>query len=449
MREALASLGRLRLDCWTLPELRVLIERSILSAGLLFSAGLGLAFAAPSTTLPVQIVPAPSPGPGGTLACDQGPNAASVPGPAQAAGFTHCFLNADFSSNSTDGNGINYSDPATFVLNCGASRGSQNAVWEMFSNGSRELHGNNAQLSMSSCGKAAIVVDPVYGNRMFDFRALKSELSCSGLPGNPNAGQYPTCSGPDIQTFSWPASTFDGNGGGPHNRGVQHAMLERLVYRMPISGLQSDPSAQDQQFLPYAWWYDSCGNSGCPGGGGGGFTEVDFFELFSNTCSGNFCMPGFNTAGSPGTIWNTPFDVTIYNTVDTIYTTPDGVHFTGCQWVNGALQGTGDGSSVGCANMTLGGQSSFGGSLENWTNVGCGFVSPGCNANDIHIYIKEIQVWACDNMWNGACTGPTVSSANESDTKFAARRQWLQHKVMSAATWLAELVLPSALATVN
>jgi hypothetical protein len=57
----------------------------------------------------------------GSIACENGPNATSVPAPANAAGFTPCLMNAAFNTSTTDANGINYSNTATFLKECGAS----------------------------------------------------------------------------------------------------------------------------------------------------------------------------------------------------------------------------------------------------------------------------------------------------------------------------------------
>jgi hypothetical protein len=91
---------------------------------LCFTAALlapGVAYAAnPTATFSDQVVPAGS----DPIACDIGPPAASIPPGAQAAGYTHCAANYDFTyvGNFTS-NGItyNWSNQATWLGGCGAS----------------------------------------------------------------------------------------------------------------------------------------------------------------------------------------------------------------------------------------------------------------------------------------------------------------------------------------
>jgi hypothetical protein len=74
----------------------------------------------PSADLSVQVVPAGS----NPIACDIGPNyTGSIPAGAQAAGFTHCAINADFTTNTNftyNGHTYNWSNPATW-LDCAGS----------------------------------------------------------------------------------------------------------------------------------------------------------------------------------------------------------------------------------------------------------------------------------------------------------------------------------------
>jgi hypothetical protein len=73
----------------------------------------------PSADLSVQIVPT-----GKVFACDIGPDyLGSIPAPAQAAGFTHCAANYDFTSTSNftyNGNTINFSNITTWLDCAGA-----------------------------------------------------------------------------------------------------------------------------------------------------------------------------------------------------------------------------------------------------------------------------------------------------------------------------------------
>jgi hypothetical protein len=116
----------------------VCMLKNIFLAGALLLAPVLAYGGSPSTELSVQIVPAasptppppsPTPPPSNGIACDIGPNyTGTIPAGAQAAGFTHCAANYDFTTSSNftyNGNTYNFSNLSTWLDCAGAS----NPLW--------------------------------------------------------------------------------------------------------------------------------------------------------------------------------------------------------------------------------------------------------------------------------------------------------------------------------
>ncbi len=385
-----------------------MIKQLILAAALVVP---GLASAGdPSADLSIQVVPASPPG---SIACDQGPNAAAIPAPAQKAGYTHCLLNADFTSAA-------YANPANWLAECGASAGSLNAVWHLLGNHSTQ-NGQGAAIFELPCNRAIMTNDN--GTQVFDMRMLTTD---------------PTSANFNIMVLDWPGNEFSSNGGGPNHTGLQHNMYSQITYRITPGSLAQFYPGQvpGNFFLPMAWWYTSCGNFGCPIPQGRSFVEVDFFELFASTCTvnggtGNDCTPGFNTAGNPGTIWTT-LNMSGYNTEGHLYTSSNGINFSACVFNNSDIA-TATPSGGGCASGAWPNTDIKDGVATIWINDTCGFKDrngnpdnypPGCLVNNVDIYFKNIQIWGCPDYWNSICNG-TVVTGIEAETKFG----WLRRKI--------------------
>ena len=277
-----------------------MIKQLILAAALVVP---GLAYAGnPSADLSTQIVPA-APPPGAGIACDQGPNAAAVPAPAQAAGFTKCLLNADFTSAA-------YANPANWLQECGYGGSGSNTTFRLIENDA--VH---SQVRSAPCNRAEMTTD--LGSQVLLLELFQNDFANNSF---------------DILELDWPTDAYTGRMG-PNNAGLQHAQYAEVTFRIPQSSAQESGG---RQFLPYAFWYNLS-----PGLVGGTVTEVDFFELFSNQCAVNGGHPtdtcnynvNLNMSGFGNPDPNAPTGPS-YVTMGFLTTTRDGVNFGFCMYTN-------------------------------------------------------------------------------------------------------------------
>ena len=201
-----------------------MIKQLILAAALVVP---GLAYAGdPSADLSVQIVPAaPSPAPplGGGIACDQGPNAALIPAPAQAAGFTKCLLNADFTSAA-------YANPANWLQECGYGGSASGTTFRLIENDAVHSHVQSAP-----CNRAVMTTD--LGSQVLELDLFQNDFANNGF---------------DILELDWPTDAYT-SPQGPNGVGLQHAQYAEVTLRMPQASAQESGG---RQFLPYAFWYN-------------------------------------------------------------------------------------------------------------------------------------------------------------------------------------------------
>ena len=381
-----------------------MIKQLILAAALVVP---GLAYAGdPSANLSIQIVPAaPSPAPpplGGGIACDQGPNAAAIPAPAQAAGFTRCLLNADFTSAA-------YANPANWLAECGYGGSAAGTTFRLIENDVVHSHVQSAP-----CNRAVMTTD--LGSQVLLLELFQNDFANNSF---------------DILELDWPTSAYTSPWGGPNGTGLQHAQYAEVTFRMPQASAQESGG---KQFLPYAFWY----NGGQPPPGT--FTEVDFFEIFSNLCGINggqaagTCNLAVNTnlAGYSNPTPNVPVGPA-YTQTGFLTTTNNGINFGFCMYTNGGIVTSSATLCAGPAPLYAsdGNVDPRHGLLESWLNNDCGGI-PGCNPNTIQVYIKSIKLFGCPNYWNGICTGTVITSSNEPATKFG----WLSRAVRVVRTLL-------------
>ena len=366
---------------------------------LFFTAALlapGLAHAGnPSTNLPGQIVPASD------TACDQGPDyVGSVPGPAAAAGFTHCALNADFTWTTTDSNGINYSNIATWIAECGAPTRQYNFHLAYFFN----------VLTPSPCDDVDIQADPLGGG--FNVLHLQFSLEDQQLFINSPDHGSPTYSY-DSLTMTWPSLSQ----GTPS---LPYEMYIETTFYLPVSML----------------------NSGVPDHAS--FSAMNSTTVATDVPSTHLAVTQFEIVGAPAnsgaTSWlwssglgiyprgSTPpavqdyFDFASgYNTIGQLITSDETSKISICSFINGNHQGciNADISTSGALACAGGGYACYFGQNGVILMEYLGFMtcisdlSPynrPCIQNNLDHYYKSIRVWTCANYKTTQCPGPIITS---------------------------------------
>jgi hypothetical protein len=341
-----------------------MIRRLFFTAALLLP---GLAYGGnPSLDLSVPV-------PVASIACDQGPNVASIPAPAQAAGFTHCALNADFTdaSGTTTSGGWVMNNPATWNAQCGATG---NAVWHLYFNDQQ-----HSRVTPAPCNRVIITTDPSTGGQVLDQQYRPTDYN----GGNTN----------DILSLTWPGTAWT-NGGGPNNKGLWGAMYAEITFRIPVMNVGTGHT------LPDAYWIDQC--AGCSPTGI--FVETDFFESDTNSPGAN--LMDTHQPSDGGFTWNT--NLTQYHTVGTLITSDGSSNQWICSYLDGNI------SSATPTNCFKGNVSTANmGILSNWIGNATCYQSPApsstCWQANEDVYIKSIRLFECSNYWNAECTGTLIT----------------------------------------
>ena len=373
----------------------------------------GLAYAGdPSADLPVQVVPS-----GGGIACDVGPNAPPVPAPAQAAGFTHCALNMDFTTSAVDGNGVNWQNPNTWLAECNGSLPVNNTYFRLTFNDS--THG---QVPRAPCNRAFIINDN--GTTVFDLRLLASDYTNNSY---------------DTIAFEWPTTSWGGNGisgqcclpgGGPLGNGMFTPKMIEFTIRVPSSTFANLTPGSDSGLLDF--WQDQCNACGLGYNTDGSAPEpeIDYFETHASTFTGSTIqVNSFQTC--PGGSFSSAcasLDILNYHTYG-LLDTSDGVNGRGgCFYIDGAKSNC----STDVSDFT---RWTNGKLISMWnTAANCyGGVKGSClTSGSADIYIKSVRVWTCSNYWNANCFGPIISSDAGQKTRFG----WLSGAWQTLIGWL-------------
>jgi hypothetical protein len=329
-----------------------------------------------------------------SVACMHGPNASSAPAPASHAGFNTCLLNADFQSSTTDSFGTNYSNTATYIVNCGASPTSDDTVWTL-----GWFVSPYGYFDTTPCSRAQIVTDPVTGTTALDQSFLTGDNS--GFP-----GCCPGHSGPLLTALHWPTTYSPGGPhGGPVGNGLWQAGYYQITFRYPSAVLSYPGSG-----IMSDWWMEQSTAQPVD-------IEADFFELQPAFNSGNNYHLMTNDAQNS----SNPFaDAAVDATDNQYHTYGVLMTFNGsaramCGYLDGGIATA---TPVGCSgpfsisNSDYSAQ--FANSLTNWV----GFCDPSdpnhnCITTNSHMYIRDIQGWTCSTPWNGPCTGSLITSMNE------------------------------------
>lgn len=336
-----------------------------------------LAYAgSPSTELSVQIVPAasptpspsPTPPPSNGIACDIGPNyTGSIPAAAQAAGFTHCAANYDFTNAA-------YSNPATW-LDC---KGASNPQWTL-------PYGNCGHIFMTSDG----------GTQVLDLEWTPSD--------------YGTSTSTSIQTS-----------GAGNDSNISHALLSvpagKYIEVVARSSAVSESVCSSGCILNDAWTWPGNGNAGI---------EWDFIEMYGpsgNTVTSGMGFGGWNgISSSHSGLWNvghvSGYDPTIYHTYGVRVAT-DGVNngnIAACIYLDGSLidqrQG---GSTYQCANGSWSPASTQPGRNFLVLTVGPQGTAPNYTGNADY-YVQSYRVWECPSYTPtgpGECNNTTAQVTN-------------------------------------
>lgn len=329
----------------------------------------------PSTDLSVQIVPAastkpppPLPPPSSNgIACDVGPNyTSSIPAAAQAAGYTHCAANYDFTNAA-------YSNMATW-LDC---KGASPYQWSF-------AYGNCAHVFMATDG----------GSQVLDLEWQPSDY-----------GQYTSTS---IQTT------------GPNNDGnpADFVFSTPAGKYIEVTARMSSASASvcpNPCILSDAWAWQ----------GGGAGIEWDFIEIYGPTSNVGTSGGGFGgwngiSANHSG-LWNvghlSGYDPTVYHTYG-VRAATDGAGPTGtqsiawCLYLDGTMinQQSG-GSTYQCAS---GGWSPANTAIDRDALILT--VGPqGSSANytgNADFYVQSFRVWECPGYATGECNVLTSEVTN-------------------------------------
>jgi hypothetical protein len=316
----------------------------------------------PTANLPVQIIPAGSD--------------PAVPAPAAAAGFTTLALDADFTSPA-------YSNPATWLAECGASPGAQNTIWHLIFN-----EQEHAAVAGAPCDRAIITTDG--GSQVLDVQWRPSDFSCCSYT---------------LISLDWPAGEWGegpsgpgGAAGGPNGTGLPQQGYVELTFRIPAAGF----GGFTRDSLPFDWWQDQCNGCAIPASHA---PEVDFFEIHSSSFDGTSAQllqgnPGFQTNA-----YN--LSVTQYHTLGVLMTN-NGVDTTStCSYL--------DGSSTPVNNTCVQfsraptGLGEFYKNIAMWVGADDCFGHPGCETQNADVLIKRIRIFECANYWNNPCLGPLIT----------------------------------------
>jgi hypothetical protein len=354
--------------------------KNIFLAGALLAPVLAYA-GSPSTELSVQIVPAasptppptsPTPPPSSGIACDIGPNyTGSIPAPAQAAGFTHCAANYDFTS-------AQFANVSSW-LQC-PDNGSAGALWYVVDTG------NGVK---APCSDISMLNDG--GTQVLDLTFTPADFN--------NAVTYI-----DIQTQS--------NSNEPNTNGTAfpNGALIETIERVPQSSLNS-VSADNGALINDIWFYGTNNQYANEN-----LMEWDFQEMYSPNTSnasagvGEHCVNNFNCASfggdNDGAIPG--FNYTNYYTYWTRITQDTSGNFGFCQYLNGtAVQSpcvTGtyvDGSSDTSLNQKN--------NLVIWDGAQkpgqqCGSTPCSTPSGNVDLYVRRVTIWTCSN-WQTTTNG--------------------------------------------
>ena len=140
----------------------------------------------------------------------------------------------------------------------------------------------------------------------------------------------------------------------------------------------------------------TCGNTSVP-------NPSVYGSLQEGTCPTSGCTIHFSTSGGHDFICRGPFDFTQYHTQEGLTTSDETSDTTMCTWSDGALNG--------CTDRPF---AMIYDSGYAYTRKDRGLII-GVNANtativnDLHAYVKSIEIWSCPGFATHTCPGTIVS----------------------------------------
>jgi hypothetical protein len=283
-------------------------------------------------------------------------------------------LGADFT---VPGNA--WSNPATYVTNCGASLSSPNnpSTWK-FNYVSGNGNGGASILPMP-CGDTAIITDNNGDPGMSNGQVLQLKATVADWSNVPidyahdNPGLY------------WPA--YKGQPGQSLTAWMPIERYTKIVLRITVAGYMQPGGNRGV----YDWFYT--GQYQSP------YCDIDDAEILTPPAAPQFytqmqCAPG----GGTGIIYSPALDMTQYHTIESLATGDESTTLEQCIWY--------DGTFAGCNAKAV-----------NYTNHDNSIVLT-VNSNsqplappgaDIVFLIKSIDIWACPNYVNSGCAGTIVN----------------------------------------
>lgn len=310
-----------------------------------------------SANLPIQVTK-----PAAGVACDFGPNyAGAIPAAAQAAGFTHCAANYDFTSAA-------YANPATW-LDCAGATGSQIQF---------TLYGN-------TCSHVFITTDG--GSQVLNIQW------------NQNTDLTPAYGSMNIQTA-----------GSNNDPNIADAILSMPTGKYIEYVVKTDPNTQQHAgctscFMNDVW---SWGGNGNPN-----FVEWDFLEEYDATNANGGIWHGWDGANigvspmrEPG--MESGYDPTVYNTYGMRIANDTSGNVAVCNYLNGnlldsTLQGSSDKCATGSYSPVPVGRDFL--VLTSGPEDPTGAKSYAVLGN---FYIKSVRIWECSGYKTGECYNSTA-----------------------------------------
>lgn len=331
--------------------------KNVLLAGALLLAPVLAYGGSPNTDLSVQIVPAASPTPPPSpkgIACDIGPNyTGTIPAGAQAAGFTHCAANYDFTQP--------FFATMSNWLDCA---GASSPLW----------YNTGYNSTATPCSDFSIVNDS--GSNVLEIQWTPADAS-----NNSQASWMGTA----------PSNTSSGNGTFPQGVYVQDTYRSTAVTQTAL-GVYGD-------ILSFFSW-DGAGN---------GIIEWDWFEAYTDGGAAN-CL--YDWASGPGPCGGSyfsggnysPNQEAIYHTYASRVTSDGSTAFGMCAYL--------DGAQIGCTTHAPGSSNAFGD--RNYYSTGVGQLNtnpPHVPSVPEVMYIKQITVFSCSGWQTGQCNGTVLDGS--------------------------------------
>jgi hypothetical protein len=342
----------------------------------------------PSADLSVQVTP-PGSDPPNSITCAIGPNyTGSIPAGAQAAGFTTCAANYDFTQTGsfTDSLGTHTWSTLSSWFQC-PDAGTFGAI----------IYNNQANPATQPCSDTSIVTDNNGDAGATGKQALQILWTLSDYNAGTQITQLNSVSGQGKPTP--PGTTFP--------TGMYVEVVDRIT-AATYSGVQNGGAGWTPYFSDVFWGGDY-GSVNCR-------TEFDFIERYypNNVTGGNVIgsCGAPNPSAEPGA--TSGYSNTVYSNAGTRITVDTSGNMAVCRYLNNVQL-----SPKGCATATLTGGGSSGtitqrNNLLLWSgpNRPAGSTTCGgsCTPNVTNTeLIQRITFWTCASWQTTACTG-TVDS---------------------------------------